>query len=182
MKFNVIAAAVAAALLSFNAVAQDKQKQDTQSQSPSASSPASSGSNSPAASGSSSSGASAGAEKSNGGASASSGASSPAKKAEGSAAAGGSKGGQKMSHNPDTIKQVQTKLKEQGHDVGEADGKMGPKTMAGLKAFQQSKNMKATGQLDQQTMAALGVDSASGGASASKKSEGSASGDMPKKQ
>ncbi|MGH6622041.1 MAG: peptidoglycan-binding domain-containing protein [Alphaproteobacteria bacterium] len=163
MRFNVIAAAVAAAMLSFSAVAQDK-KPEQSAQGSSASSQSTPGSSAPAAS----------TEKSNGGASASGGASSPAKKAEGSAAAGGSKGGQRMSHNAETIKQVQTKLKEQGHDVGEADGKMGPKTMAGLKAFQQSKNMKATGQLDQQTMAALGVDSASGGASASKKSEGSA--------
>ena len=78
----------------------------------------------------------------------------------------------------ETIKQVQTKLNEQGHDVGSPDGIMGPKTQNGLKAFQTSKNLKASGQLDKETLSALGVSgSAAGGASAQKsekKAEGSA--------
>jgi peptidoglycan hydrolase-like protein with peptidoglycan-binding domain len=73
---------------------------------------------------------------------------------------------------------VQTKLNEQGHNVGAVDGIMGPKTQKGLKDFQSAKGMDASGQLDQQTLSALGVSgSAAGGASASKsekKAEGSA--------
>jgi peptidoglycan hydrolase-like protein with peptidoglycan-binding domain len=70
---------------------------------------------------------------------------------------------------------VQTKLNEQGHDVGAVDGVVGPKTQKGLKEFQTSKGIKATGQLDQGTMSALGVSgSAAGGATAKpeKKAEG----------
>ena len=71
--------------------------------------------------------------------------------------------------------QVQEKLNVQ------ADGKMGPQTQKALKEFQQSKGIKATGQLDQQTLSELGVSgSAAGGGSASagssssgKSSEGS---------
>src|SRR5688500_4533224 len=50
----------------------------------------------------------------------------------------------------ETIKQVQEKLSAAGHEV-QADGIMGPKTEAALKEFQQSKNLEASGQLDQKT-------------------------------
>jgi peptidoglycan hydrolase-like protein with peptidoglycan-binding domain len=55
------------------------------------------------------------------------------------------------------IKQVQEALKNQGHDPGPIDGVMGPKTRQALRAFQQAKNLKATGQLDSETTSALGV-------------------------
>ena len=64
----------------------------------------------------------------------------------------------------DAIRQAQEKLRAAGHDVGRADGIMGPRTKQGLKAFQQSKGIEATGQLNQQTLAALGVESAATGA------------------
>ena len=75
----------------------------------------------------------------------------------------------------ETIKQVQEKLSAAGHNV-QADGIMGPKTQAALKEFQQSKGLDASGELDQKTMAALGVSegaSASTGSSAEKSSSGS---------
>jgi peptidoglycan hydrolase-like protein with peptidoglycan-binding domain len=60
----------------------------------------------------------------------------------------------------DAIKQAQEKLTAQGHDIGgPADGKLGPKTQAAVKAYQQSKGLKASGQLDQPTLAALGASS-----------------------
>ncbi|HET8748111.1 MAG TPA: peptidoglycan-binding domain-containing protein, partial [Ramlibacter sp.] len=59
--------------------------------------------------------------------------------------------------------QVQEKLSAAGHEV-QPDGIMGPKTQAALKEFQQKQGLQASGQLDQQTLAALGV---SEGASAS---------------
>ena len=64
----------------------------------------------------------------------------------------------------DVIRQTQEKLSAAGHDVGRADGIMGARTQQGLKAFQQSKGIEVTGQLDQRTLAALGVESAAVGA------------------
>jgi peptidoglycan hydrolase-like protein with peptidoglycan-binding domain len=52
----------------------------------------------------------------------------------------------------------------------QADGIMGPKTQAALKEFQEKQGIQASGQLDQKTLAALGVSegaSASTGSSAS---------------
>jgi peptidoglycan hydrolase-like protein with peptidoglycan-binding domain len=63
----------------------------------------------------------------------------------------------------DTIKQAQEKLSSKGHDV-QADGVLGPKTQAALKEFQQKEGIQASGRLDQETLAALGVDEASAGA------------------
>ena len=39
-----------------------------------------------------------------------------------------------------------------------ADGKMGPKTRAAVKEFQQSKGIEPSGELDQRTVTALGLD------------------------
>lgn len=41
---------------------------------------------------------------------------------------------------------------------------MGPQTKQGLKAFQQSKGIEVTGQLDQRTLAELGLESTAVGA------------------
>jgi peptidoglycan hydrolase-like protein with peptidoglycan-binding domain len=73
---------------------------------------------------------------------------------------------QASSQSPELVKQAQEKLSAAGQDAGPADGKMGPKTQAALKKFQESKGLQASGQLDQKTIAALGV-SSSGSASAS---------------
>jgi peptidoglycan hydrolase-like protein with peptidoglycan-binding domain len=71
---------------------------------------------------------------------------------------------QQASQSPELVKQAQEKLSAAGHDVGEADGRMGPKTQAALKDYQEKKGLQASGKLDQQTIAALGVNE---GASAS---------------
>ena len=71
--------------------------------------------------------------------------------------------------NPEMVKQAQEKLSAAGHEAGPSDGKMGPKTQAALKEFQESKGLEASGRLDQETIAALGVSesgSASSGSSA----------------
>ncbi len=53
--------------------------------------------------------------------------------------------------------------------VAPVDGKMGPDTHAAIKEFQQSKGLEASGQLDKETVTALGLDgpkpSAAAGAS-----------------
>ncbi len=51
------------------------------------------------------------------------------------------------------IKQVQTKLNDAGHNVGPVDGIVGPKTQKGLKEFQTSKGLNASGQIDRETLA-----------------------------
>ena len=68
-----------------------------------------------------------------------------------------------MTQDPQTIKQVQQALSDKGYYKGTADGKMSSKTESALKQFQQAQGMQATGQLDQQTLASLGVQ---GGAAA----------------
>jgi peptidoglycan hydrolase-like protein with peptidoglycan-binding domain len=55
------------------------------------------------------------------------------------------------------VKAVQQALKDKGHDPGEVDGKMGPKTQQALRDYQQKEGLKATGRLDSETAAKLGV-------------------------
>lgn len=54
-----------------------------------------------------------------------------------------------------SIRQAQQALKDKGYSVGQVDGKMGDNTRQALMKFQQDQGMQATGQLDQQTIAAL---------------------------
>lgn len=57
-----------------------------------------------------------------------------------------------------TARQVQQQLQQQGYDVGEIDGRWGPKSQQALTNFQRDQNLNPSGRPDQQTMAALGVD------------------------
>ena len=71
-----------------------------------------------------------------------------------------------MGGNQEQVKAVQQALKDKGHDPGDIDGIMGPKTQAALKEYQQKEGLKATGRLDSETSAKLGVEAkASGGPS-----------------
>ncbi len=74
--------------------------------------------------------------------------------------------GQQQSANSDLVKQAQQKLSDNGKDIGTPDGKMGPKTEAALKEFQQEKGLQASGQLDQETIAALDLDQGQSGSAA----------------
>ena len=56
------------------------------------------------------------------------------------------------------IRQVQQALDKDGFKAGTADGRWGPHTQDAVKQFQQSKQIQANGQLDQQTVADLGLD------------------------
>lgn len=68
------------------------------------------------------------------------------------------------------IKTVQEKLRELGFDAGPPNGDFGAKTQTALTQFQLSRNVPASGQLDEATLAELGVrrevEQASAGASA----------------
>jgi hypothetical protein len=61
----------------------------------------------------------------------------------------------------DEIRQVQIMLNQQGFNVGEPDGILGARTREALIAFQRNKGFQASGQIDQRTLAALGVSGAS---------------------
>jgi peptidoglycan hydrolase-like protein with peptidoglycan-binding domain len=55
------------------------------------------------------------------------------------------------------ITRVQEKLRELGFDAGPANGDFGPKTQTALGQFQLSRDIPASGQLDDATLAELGV-------------------------
>jgi peptidoglycan hydrolase-like protein with peptidoglycan-binding domain len=76
------------------------------------------------------------------------------------------------------VKAVQQALKDKGHDPGDVDGVMGPKTQAALRDFQKKEGLKETGRLDTETMAKLGVEaktSSAGGSTSGGSSSPSAS-------
>lgn len=152
MKITPIAVAVAAAMFSLSAAAGgDKQHSQSDAQKPGTEAQSgAAGSTAPSASGGVSASGSASASEPSKGASASASASTKAQ-------------------NPELVKQAQTKLNVT------ADGKMGPQTQKAVKEFQAAKGLNASGQLDQKTIAALGVsggESASAGGSAAPKTQG----------
>jgi len=55
------------------------------------------------------------------------------------------------------LMRVQRRLKELGHDPGPIDGRLGLQTKAALKAFQTDYGLAATGEIDAETRAALGL-------------------------
>jgi len=59
--------------------------------------------------------------------------------------------------NGDTVRQAQRRLNAEGFDVGPIDGILGPITQRGLARFQESRGLEATGELNQRTLAALGL-------------------------
>jgi len=72
------------------------------------------------------------------------------------------------SADPETVRQAQQRLMSEGFDPGAVDGTLGEQTRQGLKNFQESKGLEPSGQLDPQTIAALGLDrssAATGGSS-----------------
>jgi hypothetical protein len=72
-------------------------------------------------------------------------------------------GSMRSARDENTIRQVQSQLKSAGHDPGPIDGQMSDTTGSALRSFQQARGLQATGQLDPQTLAALGIQDTSGG-------------------
>ena len=64
---------------------------------------------------------------------------------------------QKVRLNDDIIKAAQTKLNDEGYKVGTPDGRLGAKTRAAIRKYQQDKSLKVTGQLDESTLSHLNV-------------------------
>jgi peptidoglycan hydrolase-like protein with peptidoglycan-binding domain/hemerythrin-like domain-containing protein len=75
-----------------------------------------------------------------------------------------------------SVREAQQALKDKGHDPGAIDGKLGSKTQAALRSFQQAEGLTASGRLDSQTRDKLGVGSASRGGSDSATSASGRSG------
>lgn len=63
------------------------------------------------------------------------------------------------------VRQIQQQLQKQGFYKGRIDGVMGPETRQAIARFQQQNGMQATGNLDQQTLAALTSNGTSGAGS-----------------
>ena len=55
------------------------------------------------------------------------------------------------------VEAVQRMLKEKGHDPGEIDGLMGPRTRQAIKDFQQKEGLTPSGRLDSPTRSKLGL-------------------------
>ncbi len=62
-----------------------------------------------------------------------------------------------MNLSSSDIKNVQQALNDKGYDAGKADGVWGAKSQRAVKDFQKAQGEQPTGQLDQRTIAALGV-------------------------
>ena len=60
-------------------------------------------------------------------------------------------------NNPEFVRSAQQALKQKGFDVGTVDGQMGPNTESALRNFQQAQGLPQSGDLDQQTLSALGI-------------------------
>jgi peptidoglycan hydrolase-like protein with peptidoglycan-binding domain len=61
------------------------------------------------------------------------------------------------------IRHVQIVLNEKGFNIGRPDGRLGPRTIRALTAFQRRQGLEVSGRLDSRTVAALGVSNVSGG-------------------
>jgi len=57
----------------------------------------------------------------------------------------------------DQIRELQIVLRDKGFDIGEPDGVMGTRTKEALIAFQRQEGFRATGQIDVETVTALGI-------------------------
>ncbi|WP_291298940.1 serine protease [Elioraea sp.] len=77
----------------------------------------------------------------------------------------------------ETVSRAQQSLALLGYDTGGADGQLGPRTQSAIAAFQRDRSLPATGQLDGQTLAALG--NAAGATRAQSPSGQSPSGQSP---
>ncbi len=74
---------------------------------------------------------------------------------------GGGGGASALNLSSDQIRQVQTVLTERGFAVV-VDGRMGPRTVEAITAFQRQQGFQVSGRIDNQTVTALGLSNMSG--------------------
>jgi photosystem II stability/assembly factor-like uncharacterized protein len=65
----------------------------------------------------------------------------------------------------DVVRRAQGALDRAGYDIGVSDGQMGTRTVAAIRRFQSDRSLPLTGQLDEATMAALGISGSDSSAS-----------------
>jgi len=65
--------------------------------------------------------------------------------------------GAQSSQDSEIVKQVQSALSSEGYDPGPIDGQLSSQTQDALKQAQRDKGLSETGQIDSQTLAALGM-------------------------
>lgn len=74
-----------------------------------------------------------------------------------SASGAGMAGGSTQQLDSQTVQDIQQALNDKGFDSGKVDGIMGPNTQKALRDFQEDQGMQASGQPDQETLSALGI-------------------------
>lgn len=60
-------------------------------------------------------------------------------------------------YDPALVRSVQRALNEKGYDAGSVDGRWGPATEDAVRRFQRAAGLPQTGELEQSTLATLGV-------------------------
>src|SRR5215469_1181353 len=76
---------------------------------------------------------------------------------------GGAASVAEVSLTEEQIRRIQIVLNEKGFNIGRPDGRLGPRTIRALTAFQRRQGLEVSGRLDSRTVAALGVSNVSGG-------------------
>lgn len=71
------------------------------------------------------------------------------------------------SQGSEKVRKAQQALNDKGHDAGPVDGIMGERTRSAVKEFQQAEGLPASGELDTQTVAALGAEATGASSSGS---------------
>lgn len=74
------------------------------------------------------------------------------------------------------MRDVQQALKDRGFAIGPVDGEMSPNTQEALRDFQRRNGLAATGELNQETLAALNITAGGAGTTGSTSSSSSPSG------
>lgn len=92
----------------------------------------------------------------------------PSRQSESALPSGPQRADPAQAQSPQVVRRVQRELKQKGFDAGPVDGQWGPLTERGVKRFQESNNIRASGQLDERTLSALGVQEQSSATGSSK--------------
>lgn len=92
---------------------------------------------------------------------------------------GGEQAASQQQADPEIVRSVQQSLSEQGYDAGPVDGIMGPQTKEALKEFQQAQGLDASGELNEQSLAEMGLEREAAEFAAGEVREGGESGAQP---
>lgn len=71
----------------------------------------------------------------------------------------------------DFIRDIQRRLSQRGYDAGPVDGIYGDTTQQAMRKFQRDQSLRSSGQVDEQSLAALGMAGGRGNAAGPQRSE-----------